>query len=203
MLLTLPNGVKAKFPDVAAIAPPYESFIKVKLREAGRCLNVPFGKMAGDHSGYNYSSGRMDDAPYWHDRDIERQEQEAMIYDRVFQKFADFSRFVIPKLATFKGKLWELKHGWHYDAKPSSDPVKDASGDEKNLTNVSDSAGAIAVRDGTTFEAICQQRARDIETLKRYNLPLPAWAMDAKAPVMAAPTSQNETTNAEALEYAA
>ena len=46
----------------------YKMFVDAKLRECGRALNVPFGKMAGDHSLYNYSSGRMDDGPYWDDR---------------------------------------------------------------------------------------------------------------------------------------
>lgn len=157
-------------------------FVNLKLREAGRMLNIPFGKMVGDHSRYNYSSGRMDDAPYWADRDTERQELEAKFFNPVFYRFCDFARFVLPALAAFKGRYWELKHTWHYDARPSADPVKDATGDEMNLTNVSDDLAGVAARDGTTAEAIIKQRRRTLDLFKRYDVPLPPWATGAQVP---------------------
>lgn len=182
MLLTLPSGVKATGFDQKHPNTQYEMFVNMKLREAGRMLNIPFGIMVGDHSRYNYSSGRMDTAPYWGDREIERQEFEARIVDPVFYKFCDFARFALPALAAYKGSFWSLKHSWHYDARPSSDPVKDATGDELNLTNASDTLSAIAARDGTTAEAILQQRRRDLDLFDKYKLPHPPWAMGAPAP---------------------
>lgn len=182
MLLTLPGGVKAKSFDQKHPNTQYEMFINLKLREAGRMLNVPFGKMVGDHSRYNYSSGRMDDAPYWGDRETERQEFEGLIVNPVFYKWCTFARFVLPRLAAFKGPLWSLRHTWHYDARPSSDPVKDATGDELNLTNAADTLSAIASRDGTTVEAILKQRRRDLDLFEKHGLPLPPWATGASAP---------------------
>jgi capsid protein len=177
MLLTLPSGVKANFPKELSPSAEYSAYVNSKLRKIGRAINMPFGKVAGDHSGYNYSSGRMDDAPYWSDRDIERQELQAKVFDPVFYRFCDFARFALPALAAFKGRFWELKHCWHYDARPSSDPEKDARGDELNLTNVADDLYGIAARDGTTVEAILKQRRRTLDLFKKYDIPPPPWAV--------------------------
>lgn len=182
MLLTLPSGTKAVFPNEGPPPTGYDVYVQAKLRKIGRAINMPYGKIAGDHSRYNYSSGRMDDAPYWSDRDIERQEMQAKFFDPVFYKFCDFARFALPALAAFAGRWWELKHAWHYDARPSSDPEKDARGDELNLTNCADDLYGIAARDGTTVEAILQQRRRTLDLFERYNVPLPPWATAAQVP---------------------
>jgi capsid protein len=181
MLLTLPAGVKANFPKDSPPSAEYAAYVDAKLRKIGRCINMPFGKVAGDHSKYNYSSGRMDDAPYWSDREVERQELEVKAFDPVFYQFCNFARFVLPRLAAFQGKFWQLKHCWHYDARPSSDPVKDATGDELNLTNCADDLAGIAARDGTTVEAILKQRRRTLDLFKKYDVPPPPWAVGVAA----------------------
>jgi lambda family phage portal protein len=183
-LLTLPPNVQATQFKPEQPTTNYEMFVSAKLRECGRCLNVPFGKMAGDHSRYNYSSGRLDDAPYWHDREIERASLEAKVLRPFMYRWLDFAKFVIPSLAAFSGQWWELRHAWQYDARPTSDPVKDASGDEINLTNGSDTLTNIAARDGTTVEQLVMQRRREVELFRAAGLPLPPWAnATAPAPV--------------------
>lgn len=200
MLLTLPSGVKANPFEPKHPTTTYEMFLNAKLREAGRMLNVPFGKMAGDHSKYNYSSGRLDDAAYWTDREIERQELEAKVFDRVFWKFCDFARFALPALAAYRGQFWQIKHTWHYDARPTSDPVKDATGDELNLTNGSDTLAAIAARDGTTEDALIAARAETKRKFEAAGLPLPPWLAGAPKP---APTSADTAQQQEAPANAA
>lgn len=182
MLLTLPPGTEAVQFKPEQPTTNYEMFVAAKLREAGRCLNVPFGKMAGDHSRYNYSSGRLDDAAYWADRDTERQALEAKVFNPFFYRWLDFARFALPALAVFRGPWWKLRHAWHYDARPTSDPVKDASGDELNLTNGSDTLAGIAARDGTTVEALLDQRRRELEMFEARHLPIPPWLAGAPAP---------------------
>lgn len=174
-LLTLPPGTEAVQFRPEQPTTNYQMFVEAKLRECGRALNVPFGKMAGDHSRYNYSSGRLDDAAYWADRECERQALEAKVFDPLLYKWLDLARFALPALAAFKGRPWELRHGWHYDARPTSDPVKDASGDELNLTNASDTLAGIAARDGTTVEALLDQRKQEMAMFTKRGLPLPPW----------------------------
>jgi lambda family phage portal protein len=181
-LLALPPGAKAEQFKPEHPTTNYEMFVSAKLRECGRALSMPFGKIAGDHSRYNYSSGRLDDAPYWTDREIERQAFEAKILKPIFYKWLDFARFAIPQLAAFQGQFWQLKHVWHYDARPTSDTVKDATGDELNLTNGTDTPQAICERDGTTLEESLDQRAEAMAMYIERGLPLPPWLAGTPAP---------------------
>jgi capsid protein len=192
MLLTLPPNVTATQFKPEQPTTNYEMFVNAKLRECGRCLNVPFGKMAGDHSRYNYSSGRLDDAGYWRDRDVERGALEARVFNRFLNRWLDFAKLVIPGLFAYEGQWWQLRRTWQYDAKPTSDPVKDASGDEINLTNASDTLTAIAARDGTTVEQLIQQRRREKDLFERNGLPLPPW-LNAAAPAPVRVVDQPQT----------
>jgi capsid protein len=202
MLLTLPSGTTAKGFEPKHPTTTYEMFLNAKLRECGRMLNVPFGKMAGDHSRYNYSSGKLDTEAYWSDRDVERQEFEAKVTDPLFWKWCDFARFVLPALAAFKGQFWQLKHCWHYDARPSSDPVKDATGDDLNLTSGSDTLAAIAARDGTTEDALLDARAETKRKFEDRGLPLPAWLTGATATAKLAAEPTGGPQDQEAPAYA-
>ena len=125
-----------------------------KLIEAGGALNMSYAKLTGDYSEHNYSSGKMEDAPYWSDRDNERQAMEAKVFNPLLYTFLDFARFAIPALAAFKGRWWQLKHAWQYDARPTPDPVKDATGDALNLQNATDTLADIAARAGTSLAEI-------------------------------------------------
>lgn len=182
MLMTLPPGAKISQFRPEHPTTNYDTFVAAKLREAGRVLSVPYGKMAGDHSAYNYSSGRLDDAPYWSDREIERQALEAKVFNPILRLWFDFAKFSIPGLVRYEGRWWELRHSWHYDARPTSDPVKDATGDEMNLTNGTDTLAAIAARDGTTVESLLDQRQREMQMYMERGLPLPPWLSGTPAP---------------------
>ena len=43
----------------------YAEFKKELLNEIARCLNMPFNVAAGNSSGYNYASGRLDHQTYF------------------------------------------------------------------------------------------------------------------------------------------
>ncbi len=182
MLLTVPTGAKPTQFKPEQPTTNYDMFVRAKLREIGRAIQMPYGKVAGDHSLYNYSSGRLDDAPYWADRDIERDALQAKVFDPWLYMWFDFARFALPQLAAFKGRWWELKHAWQYDAKPTSDPVKDATGDELNLTNGTDTLADIAARDGVTEDELLDKRRETLRKFQERGLPLPPWLSGAPAP---------------------
>jgi len=182
MLLTVPGGGSVTQFKPEQPTTGYEAFVKAKLREIGRALNVPFGKMAGDHSSYNFSSGRMDDAPYWADRTIHRQGLEAKAFDPTLYRWFEFAKFALPGLVRYEGQWWKLKHRWQYDARPVIDAVKDASADELNLTNGADTLAAIAARDGVTEEELILGRKRTKDLFEQNGLPLPPWLVGTAVP---------------------
>lgn len=201
MLLTLPAGAKAEQFKPEQPTTNYDAFVAAKLRECGRAINMPYGKLAGDHSLYNYSSGRLDDAPYWQDRDIERRAFEAKFLNPVLYRWLDEARYEFPALMAWQGRgWWAFPHVWHYDARPSSDPVKDATGDELNLANGADTLAAIAARDGTTVTALLDQREREMAMFKERGLPLPAWLTGGTAAAKS-PTAGPQSNPQEAAAH--
>lgn len=182
MLLTTPAGSKATQFKPEQPTTNYEMFISAKLKEIGRAIQMPYGKLAGDHSSYNYSSGKLDDEAYWTDRDNDREAMETKVFNPVFYRWCDFARFAIPRLAAYQGQWWQLKHRWQYDARPTADAVKDATGDELNLTNGTDTLADIAAREGMTEDELIAKRAETMRKFQEAGLPLPPWLAGASAP---------------------
>lgn len=182
MLLTVPGGGRVTQFKPEQPTTSYDAFLKAKLKEVGRPVNMPIGKVMGDHSDYNFASGRLDYEVYWADRDIERQSMEVKVFNPVFYRFCEFARFAVPRLAAFRGQWWQLRHAWQYDARPTSDPVKDATGDELNLTNGTDTLSDIAAREGMTEDELLDKRAATMRKFRDRGLPLPPWLAGAPAP---------------------
>ena len=87
--LTMPQGWEAKglnptFPDAK-----YPTFKRELLCEIGRCINMPLCVIAGDSSGYNYASGRLDFQVYRKSIEVDRSECEQAVLDKIFQWWID------------------------------------------------------------------------------------------------------------------
>jgi lambda family phage portal protein len=180
-LLTLPSGYKASQFKPEQPTTGYDAFMKAKLREAGAALDMPYGKIAGDHSDYNYSSGKLDDAPYWSGRETERDDMEGAVFDPFLFRWLDLAALEIPRLNDYRGRWWKLRHVWQYDARPTADPVKDATGDTLNLSNGTDTLADIAAREGTTEDELLDKRAETLRKFRERDLTPPAWLTGGKA----------------------
>lgn len=182
MLITVPGGGKVSQFKPEQPTTGYDAFVKAKLREIGRAVNMPYGRIAGTFVEHTYSGGRMEEELYWGERDIERQAMEAKFFNPFVRRWLDFARFALPQLAAYRGPLTRLPFGWQYDARPTADAVKDATGDELNLTNGTDTLSDIAAREGMTVEELIAKRKRDIEAWKAAGLPLAPWMAGSTAP---------------------
>ena len=125
-LLTTPLGWKLSQLDAAQPTSTYGDFKKEILNEMGRPFCAPFNVIAGNSSGYNYSSGRLDHQIYhravWDDRD----DAQRAVLDRIFAAWlaeAEGRGLVpasLPDPAT-----WQVN--FHWDGFTSIDPLKDAN----------------------------------------------------------------------------
>jgi lambda family phage portal protein len=201
MLVTVPGGGKVSQFRPEQPHTGSDAFVAAKLREIGRAINMPYGRIAGTFVEHTYSGGRMEEELYWGEREIERQALEAKFFNPFVRRWLDFARFVIPALATFAGSLNRVPFGWQYDPRPSSDPVKDATGDELNLTNGTDTLSDIAAREGLTVEELIAKRKRDIEAWKAAGLPLAPWMVGT--PAVARPGDGQPQNPADAKSEAA
>jgi len=65
MLLTMPGGWKMSQVDPKQPVTTYGEFKHEILNEIARCLSMPYNIAAGNSSGYNYASGRLDHQTYY------------------------------------------------------------------------------------------------------------------------------------------
>ena len=63
----------------------YAEFKHEVLNEIARCLSVPYNIAAGNSSGYNYASGRLDHQTYYKAIKVDQSFMEAVVLDRVLE----------------------------------------------------------------------------------------------------------------------
>lgn len=137
MLTAVPFGwqlsqLRAEHPTTT-----YPMFKQELLNEIARCLNIPFNIAAGNSSGYNYSSSRLDHGVYFQQIALEQIEGEHVILDRIFRAWyaearlivlADGTPYVPPDLDLSR-RPWS----WAWDPAEEIDPNKAASAQQNRL----------------------------------------------------------------------
>ena len=83
MLMTMPGGWKMSQIEPMQPATTYAEFKKEILNEIARCLNMPFNIAAGNSSGYNYASGRLDHQTYFKSIRVDQSFTASRVLDRV------------------------------------------------------------------------------------------------------------------------
>lgn len=193
MLVSLPAGWDAKQLKAEHPTTVYQQFVNCILREIGRCLDVPYGIVAGDCTLYNYSSARLDFQAYDLRRDADRQTFAETVLDRVFAEWlteADLVAGLLPPGLP----AGDIPHQWHFDARPSIDPVKDATANEMDLAAGATSLVRIARERGADIEDIAREQSQAMAVFKRYGLPLPASLGGIPRPPATANSQPDPTT---------
>jgi capsid protein len=88
-LVTMPGGWKMSQLQAEQPATTYAEFKHEILNEIARCLNMPFNVAAGNSSGYNYASGRLDHQTYFKAIRVEQVHLEAVVLDRILAAWFD------------------------------------------------------------------------------------------------------------------
>jgi len=138
MVTAMPDGW-----DIAQLKPEqpvthYGIFVDTVLREIGRSLNMPFGIVAGDHSKYNYSSGRLDVIGYDEEKKYERKELCVRILNPLFYEFLlelSLQNHPLSKKLKQALKDFTLSYNWQFTNRPSIAPDVDSKVDDERLKN--------------------------------------------------------------------
>jgi capsid protein len=102
----------------------YQMFIREQLKEACRCLSIPYGVASGDSSDYNYASGRLDMQNYTKSIKIERTIIEKTILSRIFTLWSP----------TIGIDAKTIIHDFYWDGiMEHQDPSKEANAAEKRI----------------------------------------------------------------------
>jgi len=158
-----PSQIKAEQP-----ATTYDMFKRELLNEIARCLNMPFNIAAGNSSGYNYASGRLDHQTYFKSIRIEQADCDSVVLDRILTAWMGEAE-LLTEFSFLRG-MDELAHQWFWDGTEHVDPAKEAMAQEKRLANNTTTLAAEYARQGKDWETELRQRAKEKQLMDELGL---------------------------------
>lgn len=145
----------------------------IVLTEIARCVTSTYGTLAGDFSGYNYASGRLDNQIYHKSILVDRNFWEIEVLNPLFRAW--FREYLLIRGDNLpeNGRALLARHTWFWDGFPHVDPSKEAAAQEKRLLNNTTTLAAECARDGRDYLAILKQRGKEIKLMRELGIPLP------------------------------
>jgi capsid protein len=187
-LVTMPGGWKMSQLEAEQPATTYAEFKREVLNEIARCLNMPFNIAAGNSSGYNYASGRLDHQTYYKSLRVDQAQLEATLLDRILATWFDEAVLLDGYLPDGLGPIASWIHQWFWDGVDHVDPQKEANAQATRLGNHTTTLAHEYARQGRDWEEALRQRAKELALMNELGLALPA-----TAPAAAVPPSTEET----------
>ncbi len=169
--MTMPFGwkigqVKAEQPTTV-----YGDFKHEVINEISRCLNMPFNIAAGNSSGYNYASGRLDHQAFFKAIRIDQAYLGDMVLDRVLKAWLDEAVLIEGYLPQSLRSLdVEFPHQWFWDGFEHVDPAKEANAQATRLASHTTTLAAEYAKAGLDWESELRQRAREAELMRELGL---------------------------------
>jgi len=172
MATVLPGGWKLGQITAEQPATTYGEFKKEILNEIARCLNMPFNVAAGNSSGYNYASGRLDHQTYYKSIRVDQAQLGTVVLDRVLKAWLDeailISDFLPLRVRTLTFR--DLDHQWFWDGQEHVDPAKEANAQATKLTSHTTTLAYEYARQGRDWEAELRQRGKEVALMKELGL---------------------------------
>lgn len=127
MLLQLPNGMELFQLKAEQPTTTYDMFKRELLNEIARCQQMPYNVAAGNSSGYNYSSGRLDHQIYFRSIDIDRSDCEVEVLERITRAWFDEAVLIDGLIPDEMGPVHLWTQAWSWDPPTDIDPTKTAN----------------------------------------------------------------------------
>jgi len=169
--MTMPYGwkigqVKAEQPTTV-----YGDFKHEVINEIARCLNMPFNIAAGNSSGYNYASGRLDHQAFFKAIRVDQNFLGDMVLDRLLKAWLDEAVLIEGYLPQWLRQLGvDLPHQWFWDGFEHVDPQKEAGAQATRLQSNTTTLAAEYAKAGLDWESELRQRAREVALMRELGL---------------------------------
>lgn len=168
----LPGGWKLGQVHAEQPTTTFGEFKREILNEIARCLNMPFNVAAGNSSGYNYASGRLDHQVYFKSIRVEQHQLQLAVLDRILKAWLNEGVLVeglLPQsLRTIARALPE--HAWFWDGVEHVDPAKEANAQATRLANHTTTLAVEFARQGRDWEQELRQRAKELALMNELGL---------------------------------
>ncbi len=169
-LVTMPGGWKMSQLHAEQPATTYAEFKREILNEIARCLNMPFNVAAGNSSGYNYASGRLDHQVYFKAIRVEQAHLECIVLDRLLAAWLDEAVLIPGFLPAGLGPIADWPHQWFWDGQEHVDPAKEASAQATRLAHHTTTLAHEYARQGRDWEEALRQRAKELALMRELGL---------------------------------
>lgn len=151
------NQLKAEFPTAT-----FEAFHKSLINEQARPKSMPYNKAACDSSSYNYASGRLDHQTYYASLDVDREDCNDLVLDKVFALWFDYAILLFgwlggdPEAVSLLAKL----HSWDWPKHRVADVEAEANANDTKLKSGQIFIHRMYSDAGLDFEDEIQQAAQ-------------------------------------------
>ena len=127
---------------------------------------------AGNSSGYNYASGRLDHQTYHKAIRVDQSQLGLAVLDRSLKAWLDEAILIsdfLPlwlRAVPFRG-LW---HQWFWDGQEHVDPAKEANAQATRLASHTTTLAYEYARQGRDWESELRQRAKEVALMQQLGL---------------------------------
>ncbi|GJQ28374.1 MAG: phage portal protein [Phycisphaerae bacterium] len=180
----LPGGWKLGQVHAEQPTTTFGEFKREILNEIARCLNMPFNVAAGNSSGYNYASGRLDHQVYFKSLRVDQHHLQLAVLDRILTAWLNEAVLVeglLPQSMRQRGALLPT-HAWFWDGVEHVDPAKEATAQATRLANHTTTLAAEYARQGRDWEQELYQRAKERALMDELGLTPPSPAPTGETP---------------------
>ncbi len=169
--MTMPFGWKISQVKAEQPTTVYGDFKHEVINEIARCLNMPFNIAAGNSSGYNYASGRLDHQAFFKAIRIDQAYLADVVLDRILRAWIDEAVLIEGYLPQAVRTLdAEFPHQWFWDGFEHVDPAKEASAQATRLQSNTTTLAAEFAKAGLDWESELRQRAREVALMGELGL---------------------------------
>jgi lambda family phage portal protein len=182
MMTTLPGGWKMEQFKAEQPATTYPAFKAEILNEISRVFSMPYNVVAGNSSGYNYASGRLDFQTYFRVLRVEQSHLQSVILDPLWRAWLDEMTRTTNLVPGGADRLGGWPHQWFWDGGEHVDPAKEAAAQKTRFENNTTTLANEYARQGLDWEAQLRQRAKEQRLIAELGLVAPALAPVASSP---------------------
>lgn len=173
-LLTMPGGWKMAQVHAEQPSTTYTEFKRELLNEIARCLNMPFNVAAGNSSGYNYASGRLDHQTYFKSIRVDQEQIACAVLDRILAVWLREAVLVSDLLPlpvrTVVARDEAIPHQWFWDGHEHVDPAKEATAQATRLASHTTTLANEYAKQGRDWESELRQRAKEMALMAELGL---------------------------------
>jgi capsid protein len=180
MMMTLPAGWKMSQFIAQQPSATYEMFKKEILNEIARALKVPFSIAAGNSSGYNYASGRLDHQTYYRSLGVDQYRLETEVLDRIYAAWLEEVAMVTDWLPQGLNRPGGYPHRWLWQGFTHVDPLKEAKAQQSRMQSLTTTFTDECHKDGVDPISRIKTIAKDIQLFEEYGIPNPYIAVVQK-----------------------